>query len=189
MLIAMLDRLGQRQRHWNHPRRATALPSQLPLAIGSHEDALIAMPAIAEPVQLALMGPLDGGGHRSLNQVLAQWTGGTGDHEATVPILDEVSPAFSLVRLLLGAVFFCTHDQNSSISTWFKCRSLASTCVRASACVAARFSHTLIVSSMCPLISSAARKLPRRITINSAWATSAAGVFNPSIGVPCVAPK
>ena len=50
MLIAMLDRLCQRQRHRNHPCRASALPSQLPLAIGSHEDALIAVPAIAEPV-------------------------------------------------------------------------------------------------------------------------------------------
>ena len=117
LLIAMLDRLCQRQRHRNHPCRASALPSQLPLAIGSHEDALIAVPAIAEPVQLALMGPLDRGRHRSLNQVLAQWAGGAGDDEATISILDQTSPAFSLVRLLLSAVFFCTNDQNSSIST------------------------------------------------------------------------
>jgi hypothetical protein len=63
------------------------------------------------------MGPLDGGGHRSLNQVLAQGAGGAGDDEATVSILDQTSRAFSLVRLLLGTVFFCTNDQNSSIST------------------------------------------------------------------------
>jgi hypothetical protein len=49
--------------------------------------------------------------------------------------------------------------------------------------------QTLIVSYVCPVISSAARKLPRRITINSAWATSAAGVFRAYIGVPCVSPK
>ena len=49
--------------------------------------------------------------------------------------------------------------------------------------------HALIVSYLCPVISSAARKLPRLITINSTCATSAAGVFNRYIGVPCVSPK
>src|SRR5260221_1317291 len=129
MLIAMLDRLRQHDRRRDYPRRASALACQLPLAIGSDEDALVAVPAIAEPVQFALMGPLDGGGHRSLDQVLAQRTGGAGDHEATIPILDQASQAFSLVGLLPYAVFFCTNDQNSSISTWLRCRSLASTCV------------------------------------------------------------
>jgi len=117
MLIAMLDRLRQRDRRRDYPRRASALASPLPLAIGSDEDALVAVPAIAEPVQLVLLGAPDGGDHGSLDQLLAQRTGGVGDHEATGPILDEASPAFSLVRLPLGAVFFCTNDQNSSIST------------------------------------------------------------------------
>jgi len=53
----------------------------------------------------------------------------------------------------------------------------------------ARLSHTLIVSYLCPVISSAARKLPRRITINKACATSEAFVFRPYMGVPCVSPK
>jgi hypothetical protein len=85
--------------------------------IGSHEDVLVAVPARAPPVQLALLGALDGGDHGSLNQLLAQRTGGVGDYEATGPILDQASPAFSLVRLPLGAFFFCTNDPNSSIST------------------------------------------------------------------------
>ena len=60
MLIAMLNRLRQRDRRRDYPCRASALACQLPLAIGSDEDALVAVPAIAEPVQFALMGPLDG---------------------------------------------------------------------------------------------------------------------------------
>src|SRR6266849_4604313 len=189
VLIAMLDGLHQGERLWDDPRWASAFAGQLPLAIGSHQDAPIAAPPIAEPVQLALLSPLDGGSHRLFDQVLAQRTGRAGDHEATLPILDQASPALPFVRLAGCSVFFCTNDQNSSISTWLKCRSLASTCVRASAWVAARFSHTLMVSYLWPVISSAPRKLPRRITINRACATSAAGVFNPYIGVPCVSPK
>jgi hypothetical protein len=46
-----------------------------------------------------------------------------------------------------------------------------------------------MVSYLCLVISSAPRKLPRRIRIKSALATSSAGVFNPYIGVPCVCPK
>src|SRR5258708_5698899 len=86
-------------------------------------------------------------------------------------------------------VFFCTNDQNSSISTWLRCRSLANTCVSASAWAAARLSHTLIVSYLCPVISSAARKLPRRITINSASAPTAPAVFTPYTALPCVSPN
>jgi len=39
-----------------------------------------------------------------------------------------------------------------------------------------------MVSYLWPVISSAPRKLPRRITITSACATSTAGVFNPYMG-------
>ncbi len=59
----------------------------------------------------------------------------------------------------------------------------------AAAWVAARLSHTLMVSYWCPVISSAARKLPHHIRINRAWATSAAGVFRLYMGVPSVSPK
>ena len=189
MLITMLDRLRQGERLWDHQRRTPPFARQHTLSIGPHQDAPIAVPAIAEPVQLALLGASDCGGHGSLDQVLVQGAGGTGDDEATIPVLDQAAPALSFVRLVNCPLFFCTNDQNSSISTWFKCRSLASTCVRVSACLAARFSHSLMVSYLCPVISSAARKLPRRITITRACATSLAGVFNRYIGVPCVSPK
>src|SRR5947207_4115392 len=185
----MLDGFRQRDRLWNDPPGTTPFAGQHRLSIGPREDVLVAMPPIAEPVQFALLGPLNRNGHCMLDQVLAQRTSGAGDDEATVAILHQASPALSLVRLANCPLFFCTNDQNSSISTWFRCRSLARICVRASAWAAARLSHALIVSYLCPVISSAARKLPRRITINSAWATSAAEVFNPYIGVPCVSPK
>src|SRR6266566_9380412 len=189
MLIGMLDGLRQGQRLWDDQPWTSPLARAHWLSIGPYQDALVAMPAITEPAERALVGPLDGAAHRLLKQVLTQGTGGAGDHEATVPVLHQAAPALPFVRLGSCALFFCTNDQNSSISTWFSCRSLASTCVRAAAWVAARFSHTLIVSYLCPVISSAARKLPRRITINRACATSAAGVFRPYMGIPCVSPK
>src|SRR6266571_973902 len=137
----------------------------------------------------ARVHPLERGRDGLLDPILTHGAGGAGDHEASVAVLDQAAPPFSFVRLLRCSLFFCTNDQNSSISTWLRCRSLASTCVLATAWLAVRLSHTLIVSYLCPVISSAARKLPRRITTNSAWATSAAGVFNPYIGVPSVSPK
>jgi hypothetical protein len=70
MLIAMLDRLRQRHRLWNDQRRAPAFARPHPLAVGSHQHAPIAMPPITEPVQLALVGPCDRGGHRLLDQIL-----------------------------------------------------------------------------------------------------------------------
>src|SRR6266536_3276563 len=183
VLIAMLDGFGQHDRLWHHPRGPSRFAGGCQLAIGPHQDILVAVPAITEPAEGALAGSLHGGRHCLLDQILVQRAGGAGDHEATVAVLDEAAPAFSIVRLLRCSLFFCTNDQNSSISTWLRCRSLASTSVMADAWLATRLSHTLIVSYLCPVISSAARKLPRRITINSAWATSAAGVFNPYIGV------
>jgi hypothetical protein len=75
------------------------------------------VPAITEPVPLALVGPFDRRRHRLLDQTLAHWSGGRGNHEATVPILDEASPVLSFVRLPISPVFVCTNDQNSSIST------------------------------------------------------------------------
>ncbi len=109
VLIAMLDGLRQGDRLWNDRRRTPLFAHPHRLSIGPHQDAPIAAPPIAEPVQLALMSPLDRGGHGLLDQVLAQRTGRAGDHEATVSILDQASPAFSLVRLAGSAVFFCTN--------------------------------------------------------------------------------
>ncbi len=67
VLIAMLDGFRQRDRLGNDQRRTPPFACQHPLAIGPHEDVLIALPPITEPVQLALVGPLDRGGHRVLD--------------------------------------------------------------------------------------------------------------------------
>ena len=117
MLITMFDRLRQAQRVWHHQARTPPLPRHHRLAIRLHQDVLIALPAITEPGEGTLVSSRDGGGHGSLDQVLAQWTGGTGDDEATVAVLDQAAPALSFVRLLNCPLFFCTNDQNSSIST------------------------------------------------------------------------
>src|SRR5260370_16975855 len=106
MLIAMRDRLGQRPRRRNHPRGAPAFARQPALAIGSHENALIALPAITEPMQFALVGPFDGARHRLLDQPLAHWSGSVGNHESTFPILYEPSPRFPSVMPASSAVFF-----------------------------------------------------------------------------------
>jgi hypothetical protein len=138
MLITMLDRLRQGDPLWDNQAGTPALARQYPLAIGPLQDTAIAMPARASPAQGALVGALDRAAYGSLDQVLVQGTGAAGDDEATVSILYQATPAFSLVRLASCPLFFCTNDQNSSISTWLRCRSLASTCVRASAWAAAR---------------------------------------------------
>src|SRR5258706_6726293 len=122
------------------------------LAVGPLQDAAIAVRAITEPTEGALLCPPDGGRDGLLDQRLTQRASGAGEHEATVPVLDQAAPTLSFVRLLSCSLFFCTNAQNSSISTWLRCRSLASTSVMAAAWLAARLSHTLIVSYLCPVI-------------------------------------
>lgn len=117
MLITMLDGLCQGERLGDDQARTPPFAGQHSLAVGTLQDAPIAVPARASPVQGPLMSSLDRGGHRLLDQVLAQRTRGVGDHEATVPILHQASPAFSLLWLGGDALFFCTNDHNSAIST------------------------------------------------------------------------
>src|SRR2546423_13305100 len=105
----MLDRLRQGERLWDDPARTSPFAAQLALAIGSHQDAPIAMPARTPPVQFALVGPLDRSAHRVFDQVLTQRTSGAGDDEATVAILHQASPALSLVRFANCPLFFCTN--------------------------------------------------------------------------------
>ncbi len=131
VFIAMLDRLRQRDGGRYHQGWSPPLACRCWLPINSPENGGIAMPAIAEPAERASLSPLEGGRDGLFNEVLAQWAAGTGNHEPTRPILDQASPAFPLVGQGGGPVFFCTNDQNSSISTWLRCRSLASTWVRA----------------------------------------------------------
>jgi len=106
-----IDALGDDQ------ARTPSFACQHSLAIGPLQDAPIAVPARASPGEGTVVRSLNGGGHGLLDQVFAQRPSGTGDHEATLPILHQASPPFPLVRLAGYALFFCTNDQNSSIST------------------------------------------------------------------------
>ena len=126
-LITMLDRLRQTERLGDDQTGTPPFARVHRLAVGPLQDAAIAMPAITEPAQGALLRPLERGRDGLLDQLLTQGAGGAGDHEATVAVLDQAAPPFSFVRLLRCSLFFCTNDQNSSISTWLRCRSLAST--------------------------------------------------------------
>jgi len=189
MLIAMFDALCQADVRGNPKLRASGLPSAHRLLIRRFENAWIASPAIAAPDECLRMGPCHRLAHRSLDQFVSDASGRTGGDEAAGAILHQASPAFSCVGLPIIAVFFRTKDQSSSISTVERCKSSARTVFNASVCSLARRSHSPIVSYLCPVISSAPRRLPRRMTTSSACATSAADACNRYIGVPIVSPK
>src|SRR5712692_8186468 len=99
MLIAMLDGLRQSERFWHDQRGTSPLARAHRLAPGAHQDAPIAVPAITQPRERPLVSPLDGAGQRALKQAFAQRTGGAGHNEATVAVLNQASPALSLVWL------------------------------------------------------------------------------------------
>jgi hypothetical protein len=84
---------------------------------------------------------------------------------------------------------FWTNDQKASTSTSLRCRSWTRTSVRASACRAAARRHRRIVSTLWPVIASAALRLPRRITTNRVRATSVGVARQRSITVPRVGPN
>ncbi len=168
VFIAMCDALGQANSIGNHQGWTSAFARVQRAPIRLCENAWVASPAIAAPRQSTRMGARDGLGYGSLDQLVSDAPGGAGGNEAAGAILHQASPAFSGVGWLSVAVFFRTKDQNSSISTVERCKSFARTAFKASACSLARRSHSPIVSYLCPVISSAARKLPRRMTTSSA---------------------
>src|SRR5947207_96484 len=101
-----------------------------------------------------------GEGYRSLDEIIADASGGAGGNEAAGAVLHEASPAFASIGFLGSTFFLRTKDQNSSISTVERCSSCVRMAVNASACSLARRSHWPMVSYLWPVISSAARKLP-----------------------------
>jgi hypothetical protein len=110
------------------------------------------------------------------------------------PVLAPTSPtrahpARRGVRISSLRTLFLTNDPKASTSTSLKCRSWTRTSVRASACRAAARSHRRMVSTLWPVISSAALRLPRRITTNRVRATSVGVARQRSIAVPRVGPK
>jgi len=84
---------------------------------------------------------------------------------------------------------FLTKDHKAATSTRLRCNSWTRTCVRASACRATARSPRRMVSSLWPVISSAALRLPRRITTRQVRAISLGSVRKRCIGVPQVGPK
>ncbi len=118
VFIAVLDALCQRDAFRND-QLAPSCPAitWLGLPIDVRQNLGISLPAIAVPGERAVMGTLCRPLHRACNQSLADGAAGTGNDEATVAVLHEAAPAFSFISLLSSAVFFCTNDQNSSIST------------------------------------------------------------------------
>src|SRR5260370_15647484 len=164
----MFEALRQTHIGGNYQCRASTPPRMDGLTIGLGEDGWVAPPAITAPRQGTTMRASHRQSHGSLDQVVADASRGTGCDEATGAILHEASPPFTGIGFLRTAVFFRTKDQNSSISTVERCRSCVRTVVKASACSLARRNHAPIVSYVWPVISSAARKLPPRMTMSTA---------------------
>jgi hypothetical protein len=71
VLITMLDGLRQGDRLWDHQPGTPPFARYHALAIGPLQDAPLAVPAITEPMQLALLSALNCGDHRLLDQRLA----------------------------------------------------------------------------------------------------------------------
>src|SRR5438552_3597769 len=146
MVVAMFDRLCQAHLWGNHECWVSTSSCSYRLTIRSGEDRRIASPAITTPCQGTALGASHNKGYRSLDEIVADASGGTGGDETAGAILDETSPTFSGVGLVRETVFFRTKDQNSSISTVERCRSCVRTAVKASACSLARRNHSPIVS-------------------------------------------
>jgi hypothetical protein len=131
----------------------------------------------------------DSEGHRSFDEVITDTSSGTGGDETAGAVLHKASLACAGIGFVRFP-FFRTNDQNSSISTVEGCMQILCEDGCQGFLVLARtpqpFANCLI---LVPRNLFCARKLPRRITINSAWATSAAGVCGRYIVVPAVSPK
>src|SRR5258707_13906102 len=107
MRITMFDRLRQGERFCNDQPRTPPFARQHRLAIGTQQEAPVALPAITEPAERALVGACDRAGHGSLDQVLAGRAGGAGGEVAAPPVLNPTDPPVSFVRLLRCSLFFC----------------------------------------------------------------------------------
>jgi hypothetical protein len=169
---SMLDGLRQTHIGRHHERGTSTLPRVDRLAIGSSEDGRIAEPSITAPRQRMALCAGEGEGHRSLDQIGASASSCAGSDEAAGTILHETSEAVASIGFAGSPVFFAR--RRTKTRRFRPSRGAnpdAQRAVKASACSLARRSHSPIVSYLWPVISWAARKLPRRITIKSAWAT------------------
>src|SRR5215210_3368312 len=192
VLITVLDGLGQRQAVWHPERWAAPPPGRHRPPIGAGEHRRIGAPAVAAPGEWPAPGSGLGLPDRCLRQGLLAPAAGVGDDEAADAVLDQAAPAIADIRRVTRPdvlVLLLTNDQNSSTSTTESPRSRTSAASSAPVCRAASRSQWAIVSYLCPDTSSAARRLPRRMTTSKARPISAGGVRRRYSGVPCVSPN
>src|SRR5579884_292627 len=192
----LLDRLGQAQPGRAQQAGPAAAAGALGIPIDAGEQAAVDAAAIADPGHAPPPGrALAGQPHHGRGGRLLSGPAGPGNHEATGAVHAHTAPACAHPRrtgrgpLLNWPTLLCTKDQKASTSTSVSWRSCTKACVSAAAWSPARRSQVPIVSYLWPVISSAAVKLPRRITTSRLRATSAAGVCNRYRGVPTVAPN
>src|SRR5260370_16514959 len=108
MRMTMFAGLRQGERFCNDQPRTPPFARQHRLAIGTQQEAPVALPAITEPAERALVGACDRAGHGSLDQVLAGRTGGAGGNRPTLPRLPPPPPPLSLLPPLSCPPFFLT---------------------------------------------------------------------------------
>ena len=181
--VTLLDSLGQTYPRGEHQRRTS--PSACPegVTINATYCLRVSPPPIADPMHPRLsIGALACLSYHLWNSLILTGPECPGDNKAAFAVLTYASPA-------LARALFLTNDQKASTSTWLRLRSWTRAWVIASACLAATLSHLEIVSYLWPVISSAALRLPRRMTTKSERAISEGGVRRRYIAVPKVGPK
>jgi len=181
--VTLLDSLGQTYPRGEHQRRTS--PSACPegVTINATYCLRVSPPPIADPMHPRLsIGALACLSYHLWNSLILCGPKAPGDDKSAFAVLTYASPA-------LARALFLTNDQKASTSTWLRLRSWTRAWVIASACLAATLSHLEIVSYLWPVISSAALRLPRRMTTKSERAISEGGVRRRYIAVPKVGPK
>ena len=181
--VTLLDSLGQTYPRGRHQRRTS--PSACPegVTINATYCLRVSPLPIAYPMHPRLsMGALACLKHDLWNNFILCGPKAPGDDKSAGTVLTYASPA-------LARALFLTNDQKASTSTWLRLRSWTRASVIASACLAAILSHLEIVSYLWPVISSAALRLPRRMSTRSERAISEGGVRRRYIAVPNVGPK
>src|SRR5947209_5690754 len=187
-LIVCVRETPSGTRKAGRPRR----PVLTAKAVGSRDRLGVGSPAVAAPTHRLPLRTSMGLRDRLGCQGLLASSAGVSDGEATLAVLDHQAPTLAPSRRILRcevALLLRTNDQNSSTSSVEGSRSWTNTSVSASACSAASLSQRPIVSYLWPVISSAALRLPRRITTRSARPTSSGGVRSRYIGVLWVSPN
>ncbi len=192
---SFFDRLGKADILARHQGRTPPSAGRSGIPIHPANSLEIARSSVTEPSHASLVtGALACQAHHIRCHLVFRRSKGPSHHESTGPFLAQTSPPWAHFACLACpccniCTLFFTKDQKASTSTWLNCSSWTNTSVMASACLDAKRSQRPMLSYLWPVISSAALKLPRRMTISRDRATSATGVRKRYIGVPKVAPK